>query len=138
MIRPYLPAPRATVRAVPRTGRPPAALSAARLSAAAAIVRDEPTISGAELARRLGVAPTRGARLLAEIRASVPDVEAPPPIGSGRTVYLRAATLAALAAATGRPVGDDVDAQIGEVLARVKATPEAALDHLDPARSGEE
>ncbi len=76
----------------------------------------EPTISGAELARRLGVASTRGARLLAEIRASVPDVEAPPPIGSGRTVYLRAATLARLAAATGRPVGEDVDGQMCDLL----------------------
>ncbi len=35
----------------------------------------------------------------------------------------RAATIAALAAATGRPAGEDVDGQIGEVLAlaRVKA-----------------
>ena len=117
-IRPYLPTSRATVRAVPRTGRPPAATSAARLSAAAAIVRDEPGISGAELARRVGVGPTRGARLLAEVRATVPDLEAPPPIGSGRSVYVRAATLARLAAATGRPVGEDVDGQVGDLLDR--------------------
>ena len=93
-------------------------LTAARLSAAAAIVRDEPGISGAELARRVGVGPTRGARLLAEVRATVPDLEAPPPIGSGRSVYVRAATLARLAAVTGRPVGEDVDGQVGDLLDR--------------------
>ena len=37
----------------------------------AAIVRDEPAISGAELGRRLNIGPSWGFKLLAEIRAAV-------------------------------------------------------------------
>lgn len=144
-LRPYLPASRATVRAVPRTGRPPAAMSAARLSAAAAIVRDEPGISGAELARRVGVGPTRGARLLAEVRATVPDLEAPPPtrdIDAGREIDRQnVAEVNRLAAelATARAVPADVEALVKEAVdGALEAGRCAALGHAylltrDPA-----
>ncbi len=129
-IRPYLPTGRATVRAVPRTGRPPAALSAALRSRAIAIVADraargEPPIDGEALAAELGCAPSAGRRILAELRAAdlapaaVPSATgrqmARPP-APGKVVRIRAATLAALAAATGRPVGEDVDGQVCDLL----------------------
>jgi hypothetical protein len=38
-------------------------------------------------------------------------VEAPPPIGPGQVVRLPRATIERLAAATGRPVGEDLDGQ---------------------------
>ena len=122
MIRPYLPPPRlarATVRRVPRRGRSPDADAAARRDQAAAIVRDEPAISGAELGRRLGIGPSWGFKLLAEVRATVPGVEAPPPIGPGKVVRLRQATIERLAAVTGRPIGEDLDGQAMECAEEV-------------------
>lgn len=77
---------------------------------AATIVRDEPAISGAELGRRLGIGPSWGSKLLAEVRATIPDAE-PPPTGPGKVVRLRQATIERLAEATGRPAGEDLDEQ---------------------------
>lgn len=109
------------------------AAAAARLSEAAAIVAAEPGISGAELARRLGgIDPSYAARILADVRATVPDLPPAPPVvgGPGKVVRLRAATLARLAEATGRPVGEDVDGQVGDLLDRFATR--------NPARRGEE
>jgi hypothetical protein len=144
---------------VTRRGRLPAAAAAARLSLAREIVAGDPTINGAalaaELSATLGVTPpiaaSEGLRLLAELRA-VGD--APPPagvaadgrelarpiVGAAPRYRLRPETVARLAEVTGRPVGEDVDGQVCELLNRATlgTTPEAALDRLDPARSGEE
>lgn len=133
-------AARATVAAVTRRGRLPAAAAAARLSLAREILARQPTICGAalaaELSTALGVAPpisaSEGRRLLAELRA-VGD--APPPAGiavDGRQLArpitgpaaryrLRPETVARLAEVTGRPVGEDVDGQIAAVLDRLEA-----------------
>ena len=69
-IRPSAPRRRATVRSVPRRpGRPPAAVSAELRSRAIAAVQAQPTITGAALARELGIDPTAaGPRLLADLR----------------------------------------------------------------------
>ena len=104
---------RATVAAVPRQGRPPAAESADRLSRAAAIVLAEPGVSGAELARRVGVTPSRGGRLLAEVRASIPVVEVPPaPIGPGRVVRIPARVLARLEQLPGSGTIEQIEAAL--------------------------
>ena len=138
MIRHYLPQPltsRGTVRRVTRRGRLPAETSAARLSLAREIVQRHPTITGAELAAELsaalGVTPpivtSEGGRILNELRALG---DAPPPAGvaaDGRRLSrpitgeapryrIQHATLDRLAQITGRPVGEDVDGQIGIVL----------------------
>ena len=120
---------------VPRTGRPPAALTSELRSRAVAIVagraeRGESPISGDALAAELGCAPGSARRILAELRAADLAPAAVPsatgrqmarPAAPGKVVRLRAATLVRLAAVTGRPVGEDVDGQIVAVLDRVKA-----------------
>lgn len=118
-IRPYLPPPRAgraTVRRVTlRRGRQPAAAADARRSQAVAILATEPGISGAELARRLGVSPARGVQLLAEIRASVPDLPpapAPPP-AADQVVRLTSVQVERLATFEGATTRDQLDTVLG-------------------------
>ena len=126
-------AARATLRAVPRRGPLPPAVSAALRSRAIAIVaaraeRHEPPITGAALAAELEVDPRTARAILDELRAAE---LAPPavvagasgrrmarPPAPGKVVRIRAATLARLADATGRPVGEDVDGQVCAVLDR--------------------
>ena len=118
-IRPYLSQPRAgraTVRRVTlRRGRQPAAAADARRSQAVAILATEPGISGAELARRLGVSPARGVQLLAEIRASVPDLPpapAPPP-AADQVVRLTSVQVERLATFEGATTRDQLDTVLG-------------------------
>ena len=118
-IRPYLPPPRAgraTVRRVTlRRGRQTAAAADARRSQAVAILATEPGISGAELARRLGVSPARGVQLLAEIRASVPDLPpapAPPP-AADQVVRLTSVQVERLATFEGATTRDQLDTVLG-------------------------
>jgi len=157
-LRPYLPGPRlgrATLRAVPRRGPLPPAVSAALRSRAIAIVaaraeRHEPPITGAALAAELEVDPRTARAILDELRAAE---LAPPavvagasgrqmarPPAPGKVVRVPQVVLERLAAVTGLPVGEDVVGQVCELLNRATlgTTPEAALDRLDPARSGEE
>ena len=118
-IRPYLSQPRAgraTVRRVTlRRGRQAAAAADARRSQAVAILATEPGISGAELARRLGVSPARGVQLLAEIRASVPDLPpapAPPP-AADQVVRLTSVQVERLATFEGATTRDQLDTVLG-------------------------
>lgn len=118
-IRPYLSQPRAgraTVRRVTLgRGRQPAAAADARRSQAVAILATEPGISGAELARRLGVSPARGVQLLAEIRASVPDLPpapAPPP-AADQVVRLTSVQVERLATFEGATTRDQLDTVLG-------------------------
>jgi hypothetical protein len=133
-LRPYLPGPRlgrATLRAVPRRGPLPPAVSAALRSRAIAIVaaraeRHEPPITGAALAAELEVDPRTARAILDELRAaelappavvagaSGRRMAAPP--APGKVVRLPQVVLERLAAATGRPVGEDVVRQIAAVL----------------------
>jgi len=138
-LRPYLPGPRlgrATLRAVPRRGPLPPAVSAALRSRAIAIVADraerhEPPITGAALAAELEVDPRTARAILDELRAAE---LAPPAVvagasgrrmaaapAPGKVVRVPQVVLERLAAATGRPVGEDVVWQIVAVLDRVKA-----------------
>ena len=128
MIRPYLP--RATVPRMPsarRPGRPPSTAVAARRALAAEIVRRQPTIQPAALAVELGVSPSLAQLDLAHLRRA--GIGQPPmavaadgrrltrPItGESPRWRIQHATLARLAQITGRPVGEDVDGQIGIVL----------------------
>lgn len=129
-------AARATLRAVPRRGPLPPAVSAALRSRAIAIVaaraeRREPPITGAALAAELEVDPRTARAILDELRAAE---LAPPAVVAGasgrrmaaaarpgKVVRLRQVTLDRLAEVTGREVGEDVDAQVAAVLDRVKA-----------------
>lgn len=125
MIRPSAPRRRATVRSVPRRpGRPPAAVSAELRSRAIAAVQAQPTITGAALARELGIDPTAaGPRLLAELRAEglAPPARAgadgralvgPGPGGSGKVVRLSAERLARLATLPGDGPLEQIDAAL--------------------------
>ena len=137
-IRPYLPGPRqgrATLRAVPRRGPLPPAVSAALRSRAIAIVADraerhEPPITGAALAAELEVDPRTARAILDELRAAKLAPAAVPsatgrqmarPPQPGKVVRVPQVVLERLAAATGRPVGEDVVGQIVAVLDGVKA-----------------
>lgn len=132
-IRPYLPAPRATVRRVTRRrGQPPPATSAALRSKAIAYVASAGRPSGSDLARELGVSPKAARLILAELRAAglaPPALVGPTgrrtsaPPQPGRVVRLPAALLRRLEAYP----GDGTVEQIG-----------AALDLLDPAPRGKE
>lgn len=97
-----------------RRGRPPTAAAAVRRSQAAAIVAAEPGISGSELARRIGVSSARGGRILAEIRASLPDLpDVPPPPIADRVVRLTGVQVDRLAAFPGETTRDQLDIVLG-------------------------
>lgn len=115
-----------------RRGRPPAVVSAELRAKATAAVQEQPTITAAEVARRLEIDPTRARQLLAELRAV--DLAPPartgadgralagPPPAPGRVVRIPARVLARLEQLPGAGTIEQIEAALDAAEREAKRT----------------